>query len=154
MVGINTALSLCGVRKAAFYFFESSAKAPSDLLGLLDVPFTTWPLAFAAEEEDFGHSLAVCPTPPQKRQRLFANRQARSSVVSLLSLPSLLPRSNVLLLELLVEELDSRGTNGFFDLSWVFWFDEEDGDCWCVFSVFFSIDCPPHSRQVSSSCSQ
>ena len=62
MVGINAALSLCGVQKAALYFFESSAEVPLDLLDLSDVPFTTQPLAFAAEEEDFGHSLAVCPT--------------------------------------------------------------------------------------------
>ena len=149
MVGINAALSPCRVWKAAFYFFESSAEAPSDLLDLLDVPFTMQPLAFAAEEVDFGHSLAVCPTPPQKRQRLFANRWAHSSAVSLPSLPSLLPRSDVLLLEFCVEEPDSCGTNGFFDLSWVFWFDEEDEDCWCVFSAFFSVDCPPHSRRVS-----
>jgi hypothetical protein len=71
MVGINAALSPCRVQKAAFNFFESSAKVPSDLS---DFPFAAQPLAFVAEEEDFGQSLAECPTPPQKRQRLLANQ--------------------------------------------------------------------------------
>src|ERR1700691_551560 len=94
MVGINAALSPCGVQKAAFYFFESSAEVPSDLS---DFPFAVWPLAFVAEEEDFGHSLAVCPTPPQKRKRLLANQQAHSTAVSLPSLPSLSPKSDFFL---------------------------------------------------------
>ena len=97
IVGINAALSLCGVQKAAFYFFESSAEVPSALSDLSDFPFAARPLAFAAEEEDFGHSLAECPTPPQKRQRLLANRRACSAAVSLPSLPSLSPKSDFFL---------------------------------------------------------
>src|SRR5882724_8486819 len=65
MVRINTAYGPCRVRKAAFYFFESSAGAGS---GLLDFVLAARPLAFAADDEDFGRSLAVCPTPPQNRQ--------------------------------------------------------------------------------------
>src|ERR1700685_1635886 len=74
--------------------FESLAEGPSDLLDLSDFPFAAWPLAFIAEKEYFGHSLAVCPTPPQKRQRLLVNQQAHSAAVSLLSLPSLSPKSD------------------------------------------------------------
>ena len=79
-VRINTAHGPCGVRKAADYFFKSSAGGVSDLL---DFPFAACPLALEAEEEDFRHSLAVCPTPLQKRQRLFGKRRAHSATVSL-----------------------------------------------------------------------
>jgi hypothetical protein len=84
------------------------------LSDLSDFPFAAWPLAFVAEEEDFGHSLVVCPTPPQKRQRLLANWQAHSTVVSLPSLPSLSPNSDFFLSELWVDEPDSRRVNHFF----------------------------------------
>ena len=90
-VRINAAHGPCGVRKAADYFFESSAGGVSDLS---DFPFAARPLAFEAEEEDFGHSLAVCPTPPQKRQRLFAKWRARSATVSLPSFPILSSKSD------------------------------------------------------------
>ena len=58
-------------------------------------------LAFIAEEEDLGHSLAVCPTPPQNRQRLLLNRHARSAGVSFPSLLSLLERLGFFFSELL-----------------------------------------------------
>jgi hypothetical protein len=67
---------------------------------LLDFAFAAWPLAFAAEEEDLGHSLAVCPTPPQKRQRLLVKQQAHSALVNLPSFPILSPKSDVFLSEL------------------------------------------------------
>src|SRR5882762_8816347 len=95
MVGINTAHVPCGVQRL-FYFVKSEAGVLSDLS---DVSFAAQLLAFAAEEEGFGHSLAMCPTPPQKRQRLLVKRRIRSAGVSFPSLPSLLPMSNVLLLE-------------------------------------------------------
>ena len=95
-VRINAALGPCGVQRAAFYFFESSAEVPSDLS---DLTFAAWPLAFVAEEEDFGHSLVVCPNPLQKRQRLLVNLQVRSAAVSLPSFPSLSLKSDILLSE-------------------------------------------------------
>src|SRR6202050_44700 len=95
-VGINTALGPCGVQRAALYFFKSSAEVPSDLS---DLPFAARPFAFMAEEEDFGHSLAVCPNPPQKRQRLLVNLQDRSVAVSLPSFSSLSLKSETFLLE-------------------------------------------------------
>src|ERR1700677_4261657 len=97
MVGINAALGPCGVQRAALYFFKSSAKVPLDLS---DLPFAMRPLAFVAEEEDFGHSLVVCPNPPQKRQRLLANLWDRSAAVSLPSFPSLSLKSDTFLSEL------------------------------------------------------
>ena len=48
-----------------------------------------------AEEPGFRHSFAVCPGPPQNRQRFFSIRRARSSKVSLPSLPNLLVRSSL-----------------------------------------------------------
>ena len=96
MVRINAAHCPCRVQKAADYFFESSAGGVSDLS---DFPFAAQPLALEAEEEDFGHSLAVCPTPPQKRQRLFVKRRARFTTVSLLSFPILSSRSDFFFLE-------------------------------------------------------
>ena len=39
-------------------------------------------LAFITEEEDLGHSLAVCPTPPQNRQRLLLHWCVCSACVS------------------------------------------------------------------------
>ena len=39
--------------------------------------------SFAAEEEVHGHSLTVCPTPPQNKHKLFAKRRACSATVSL-----------------------------------------------------------------------
>ena len=47
----------------------------------------------------FLHSLARCPVPPQKRQRLLVIRWLRSLVVSLPSLPSVLERSSVVFLD-------------------------------------------------------
>lgn len=65
--GVNAALALRGVRRAADYFFGS---APAS--GVFGVK--TWAArAFAAEEDFLEQSDAVCPEPPQKRQRLFVN---------------------------------------------------------------------------------
>ena len=60
-------------------------------------------LAFVAEEEDLGHSLAVCPTPPQNRQRLLLNQHVRSACMSFPSLPSLSERLGFFFSELLDE---------------------------------------------------
>jgi len=109
MVGINAAHGPCGVRRL-LYFVKSSAGALSDSS---DVSFAAQLLAFAAEEEGFGHSLAMCPTPPQKRQRLLAKRRIRSAGVSFPSLPSLLPMSDVLLSELRADKPVLRGADCF-----------------------------------------
>ena len=83
------------------------------LLDSSDFSFTAQLLAFAAEEEGFGHSLAMCPTPPQKRQRLLAKRRIYSAGVSFLSLPSLLPKSDVLLSDFHEDKLVSCGADCF-----------------------------------------
>src|ERR1700723_935298 len=98
MVGFNAALRSCGVQKAASAFFVSSATG-----ALSDLVCVAQALAFVVEEEDLGHSLAVCPTPPQNRQRLLLNRHVRSACVSFPSLPSLSERLGFFFLELLNE---------------------------------------------------
>src|SRR6202040_4339844 len=65
-------------------FFASSAGLLSD-----DVTCAALPLAFAALDQSF----AVCPTPPQKRHKLLANRRDRSAGVSFPSRPSFSPKS-------------------------------------------------------------
>jgi len=50
-------------------------------------------LALAVEDVALAHSLAMCPVLLQKRQRHCSKRHLRSSLVSLLSLPSLVERS-------------------------------------------------------------
>jgi hypothetical protein len=59
-VGVNATLKLCGVWRAADYFFGSSDAEAF--------------LALAAEELALEHSLATCPPLPQKRQRLLSKR--------------------------------------------------------------------------------
>jgi len=90
------------------------------LLDSLDFSFAVQLLAFAVEEEGFGHSLAMCPMPPQKRQRLLAKRWIRSAGVSFPSLPSLLPKFDVFLLELREDKLVFCGADCFLS-----WFDGE-----------------------------
>src|ERR1700723_2642078 len=70
---------------------------------LSDLVCAAGALAFVTEEEDLGHSLAVCPTPPQNRQRLLLNQHVHSACVSFLSLLSLSERSGFFFLELLDE---------------------------------------------------
>ena len=92
--------------------------------------FTALPLAFAEEEEVCGHSLTVCPTPPQKRRKLFANWHARSAAVSLPSFPILLFRNNVFLSVFWDDDLESCGTNScFWCLFWLLFRFEEEEDC-------------------------
>ena len=50
-------------------------------------------LALAVEDMALEHSLAMCPVLPQKRQRHWLKQCLHSSLVSLLSLPSLVERS-------------------------------------------------------------
>src|ERR1700723_729781 len=69
----------------------------------LSLRCTTRALAFVADEEDLGHSLAVCPTPPQNRQVLLLNWHVHSACVSFPSLPSLSERSGFFFSELLNE---------------------------------------------------
>jgi len=137
MVRINTAHGPCRVQKAALYFFVSSTWALSDLvLGLF---FVAWLLAFAVEEEDFGHSLVVGPTPLQKRQRLLVNWQDHSAGISLLFFLILSFRSDIFLSEFWDDKLELHGANGFlcilFWLFWLFWLKEEE-DWLCGFSIF------------------
>src|SRR6202040_258089 len=54
-----------------------------------DVTCAALPLAFTALEQSF----AVCPTPPQKRHKLLANRRDRSAGASFPSWPSFSPKS-------------------------------------------------------------
>jgi len=103
--------------KGLLYFVMSSARVLSDLS---DVSFTAWLLTFAVEEEGFGHSLAMCPAPPQKRQILLTKQWIRSAGVSFLSLLSLLPRSDVLLLEFWEDKPVLHGADCFLS-----WFDGE-----------------------------
>ena len=65
----NTAPSPHGVTGAVLYFFESSGAADNPSLAL-----AMWAFALEAEEVFFGHSLALCPVPPQNMQRLLANQ--------------------------------------------------------------------------------
>ena len=52
-------------------------------------------LALAAQEPDFGHSLALWPLLPQNIHKFCSNLRLRSSEVSLPSLPSLSESSGV-----------------------------------------------------------
>ena len=79
----------------------------------LDLPLAARAFTFAEAEEDFGQSLAVCPTPPQKRHRLLAKRRVRSGRVSFPSLPNLSPKSDCFRSELFDDEAESHGVNGF-----------------------------------------
>ena len=69
MVEFNAAPSPCGVTGAALYFFESSGAVDNPFLAL-----AAWAFALEAEEVFFGHSLTLCPTPPQNMQRLLVNQ--------------------------------------------------------------------------------
>ena len=104
---INTAPGPCRVTGAALYFFESSGVADDASLALAAQAF-----ALEAEEVFFGHSLTLCPVPPQNMQRLLANRRACSSEVSLSSFPSLLERSGFLFCP---EEPDESGLGLLLD---------------------------------------
>ena len=104
---INAAPGPCGVTGAALYFFELSRVVDDASLALAARAF-----ALEAEEVFFGHSLALCPVPPQNMQRLLANRRARSSEVSLPSFPSLLERSGFLFCP---EEPDESGLGLLLD---------------------------------------
>ena len=104
---INAAPGPCGVTGAALYFFESSGVVDDASLALAARAF-----ALEAEEVFFGHSLALCPVPPQNMQRLLANRRAHSSEVSLPSFPSLLERSGFLFCP---EEPDELGLGLLLD---------------------------------------
>ena len=50
------------------------------------------PLALEVDEDDFGQSLAVWPTPLQNMHKLLSKRRCRSCGVSFPSLPSFLGR--------------------------------------------------------------
>ena len=104
---INAAPGPCGVTGAALYFFESSRVVDDASLALAARAF-----ALEAEEVFFGHSLALCPVPPQNMQRLLANQRARSSEVSLPSFPILLERSGFLFCP---EEPDELGLGLLLD---------------------------------------
>ena len=65
----NAAPGPCGVTRAALYFFESSGAADDASLALAARAF-----ALEVEEVFFGHSLALCPAPPQNMQRLLVNQ--------------------------------------------------------------------------------
>ena len=54
--------------------------------------WAAWPLALEADEDNFGQSLAVWPTPPQNMHKLLSKRCCRSCGVSFPSLPSFLGR--------------------------------------------------------------
>jgi hypothetical protein len=88
--GFNAALSLCGGRRAAGYFFASVAGFGSDFISVV---LAAQP--FDAEDEDFGHSLAMWPVCPQKRQRLLLYWCFHSCCISLPSFPSLLDKCGV-----------------------------------------------------------
>jgi hypothetical protein len=90
MDGFNAALSLCGGQRAADYFFASVASFGSDFVSIV---LAARPLD--AEDEDFGHSFAIWPVCPQKRQRLLLYRHFRSCCVSLPSFPILSDKSGI-----------------------------------------------------------
>src|SRR6202040_1460067 len=118
---------------------------------LSDLVCTARALAFIAEEEDLGHSLAVCPTPPQNRQRLLLNRHVRSACVSFPSLPSLSERSGFFFSEFLNEP---PWFEDWFFLALFFesFFELLEEDCWFDdLSGFFSEGCEFRSCRVSSS---
>ena len=69
MVEFNAAPGPCGITRAALYFFESSGAADDASLAL-----AAWAFALEVEEVFFGHSLALCPVPPQNMQRLLVNQ--------------------------------------------------------------------------------
>ena len=73
----NAISSECGVLEIATYFFESLAAAGAAAAAR--------PLA--AEEVDFGQSLAIWPGAAQNKQSLLSIRCLRSAGVSLLSFP-------------------------------------------------------------------
>ena len=88
----NAALCLCGGRRAAGYFFESS------VLLVSVVAARALALALLAEEVDLVQLFAVCPAP-QNMHKLLSKRHCLSWGVSLPSLPSLSVRG-------LLEDLD------------------------------------------------
>ena len=153
MVKFNTAPGLCGVTGAVLYFFKSSGAADDPSLALAARAFAL------GVEEFFGHSLALCPAPPQNVQRLLANQRACSSEVSLLSFPSLLERSGFLFCP---EELDELGLGLLLDeeevdlLSEDWSFDEDDAELVDLLD-FCSLDLLLDfldSQEISDWCSQ
>ena len=80
----NAALCLCGGRRAASYFFESSI-----LLASVDAARA---FALLAEEVDLEQFFAVCPAPPQNMHKLLSKRHCLSCWVSLPSFPNFLVR--------------------------------------------------------------
>ena len=135
------------IKRLLSIFFASSAGVLSDLV--LGWAFTALPLAFVAEEEVRGHSLTVCPTPPQNKHKLFVKRRAHSVMVSLPSFPILSFRSDVFLSEFWEDDPGSCGTNGFFwCLFWLLFKEEED--CWFCDLLTLSVGWFPRSRWVSS----
>ena len=103
-------------------FFESSRVVDNPSLALAVQAF-----ALEAEEVFFGHSLALCPVPPQNIQRLLANWWVHSSEVSLPSFPGVLERLGLLFC---LEELDKSGLGLLLDkevdLLLEDWFLDED----------------------------
>ena len=87
----NAALCLCGGRRAAGYFFESSV--------LLVSVVAAHALPLLAEEVDLVQSFAVCLAPPQNMHKLLLKWRCLSWGVSLPSLPNLSVRG-------LLEDLD------------------------------------------------
>ena len=64
----NAALCLCGGRRAAGYFFESSVLLVSAVVA------RALALALLAEEVDLVQLFAVCPAPPQNMHKLLSKR--------------------------------------------------------------------------------
>ena len=89
----NAALCLCGGRRAAGYFFESS------LLPVSAVAARALALALLAEEVDLVQLFAICLAPPQNMHKLLSKQHCLSWGVSLPSLPNLSVRG-------LLEDLD------------------------------------------------
>ena len=89
----NAALCLCGGRRAAGYFFESS------VLLVSAVAACALALALLAEEVDLVQLFAVCPAPPQNMHKLLSKWHCLSWGVSLPSLTNLSVRG-------LLEDLD------------------------------------------------
>jgi hypothetical protein len=85
--GFNAALSSCGGQRAADFFFCIRS---SDFVSMV---LAAWPLD--AEDKDFGHSLAIWPVCPQKRQRSLSYQHFRSCCISFPSFLSLLDKSGV-----------------------------------------------------------
>ena len=59
--------------------------------------WAAWPLALEVDEDDFGQSLAVWPTPPQNMHKLLLKQCCCSCRVSFPSLPSFSGREAELL---------------------------------------------------------